>query len=304
MKRHAIPGTIVSSAAPTSAVAVRSPATAASSSAVRHEAPAGSAPARTPAQPLQHHVRIPVRRIVVVELRKSFDTRAGRWLLASVAGLAVLTTSAVIAFSPTEEFSYRNFTTAIAVPLGIVLPIIAALAVTAEWSQRSGLTTFTVVPHRGRVMVGKAFGVLVIAVPATAIALAVGALGTVAAATISGEPAVWNQDASAAPYLLLSTALTLLAGFVCGTLIRNSAGAIVAFFVYSFVIPPILGLLAVSKDWFTDVRPWVDLDYGTRALQSGAFDTQQWQQLATAAGIWLVVPLIVGMWTLIRSEVK
>lgn len=252
-----------------------------------------------------HRIRIPLHRIVTVELRKSFDTRAGRWLLVSVVGLAVLTTAAVIAFSPSEEFTYSNFTTAIAVPMGIVLPIIASLAVTAEWSQRSGLTTFTVVPDRGRVMLGKAIGVLVVAIPATALALAMGALGNVVASGISGHPAVWDQDViTAGPNWLLSIALTLMAGFAFGILIRNSAGAIVAFFVYSFVIPPILGLLAVSKAWFADVRPWIDLDHQTTVLQGGGFDAEQWQQLASAGAIWLVLPLLIGMWTLLRSEVK
>jgi ABC-2 type transport system permease protein len=248
--------------------------------------------------------RIPMHRIVRVELRKSFDTRAGIWLLASVGLLAVLTTGAVIAFSPAAEYSYSTFTTAIVFPMSVVLPIIAALTVTAEWSQRSGLTTFTVVPHRSRIMLGKAIGVLAVAIPATVVAFAVGAAGNLVASAISGEPAVWNQNVTVAPYLLLSTALTLLVGFACGTLIRNSAGAIVAFFVFSFIIPPILGLLAMSKDWFTDVRPWVDLDYQLTALQSGGFDAQEWQQLAVASTIWLAAPLAVGMWTLLRSELK
>ena len=38
----------------------------------------------------------------------------------------------------------------------IILPMIAILSVTSEWSQRSGLTTFTLVPHRGRVILAKA----------------------------------------------------------------------------------------------------------------------------------------------------
>ena len=50
--------------------------------------------------------------------------------------------------------------------------------------------------------------------------------------------------------MLLSLALSLAMGIVCGTLIRSSAGAIVAFFVFSFVVPPLLGLLAMTQDWF------------------------------------------------------
>ena len=140
--------------------------------------------------------------------------------------------------------------------------------------------------------------------PATAAAFVVGAGGNVVGSWISGNPTVWDQDRAAVPYLLLSLALSLAMGLVCGTLIRNSAGAIVAFFVFSFVIPPLLGLLAMTQDWFHDVQPWVDLDFQLAALLQGSFDSEQWTQLAATSGLWLVLPLMVGMWTLVRSEVK
>ena len=43
----------------------------------------------------------------------------------------------------------------------IILPLIAILAVTSEWSQRTGLTTFTLVPHRGRIIAAKAISSVV-----------------------------------------------------------------------------------------------------------------------------------------------
>jgi hypothetical protein len=143
-----------------------------------------------------------------------------------------------------------------------------------------------------------------VAIPATALAFAVGAAGNVAASWISGNDRVWDQGLASVPYLLLSLTLTLAVGFAAGTLIRNSAGAIVAFFVFSFVIPPILAVLAITKDWFRDVQPWVDLDYQLAALQAGGFDTEQWLQLAVTSGMWLLLPLGVGLTTLLRSEVK
>ena len=51
-----------------------------------------------------------------------------------------------------------------AIPMSVILPIIAALSVTAEWSQRSGLTTFTLAPHRGRVLLAKAAAAVLLAV--------------------------------------------------------------------------------------------------------------------------------------------
>ena len=41
-------------------------------------------------------------RLVGVELRKMFDTRAGFWLMASVGIVAVLATAAVILWAPDE----------------------------------------------------------------------------------------------------------------------------------------------------------------------------------------------------------
>jgi ABC-2 type transport system permease protein len=259
---------------------------------------------QTTPPPPARMARIPLRRIVTVELRKSFDTRAGLWLLASVGLASVLTSGAVIAWAPEDDFTYSTFTTTIAFPMSVILPIIAALAVTAEWTQRSGLTTFTIVPHRGRIMLGKAAALVSVALPATALAFVVGAGGNVVGSWISGHPTVWDQDLTAVPYLLLSLALSVSMGLVCGTLIRNSAGAIVAFFVFSFVVPPLLGLLALTQDWFTDVQPWVDLDHQLTALLRGSFDSEQWAQLAATSGLWLVLPATVGLWTLVRSEVK
>src|SRR3954462_7324764 len=84
--------------------------------------------------------RIPMSRLVSVELRKSFDTRSGFWLMASIGILAVIATVATIVFAPESELDYESFAAAIGFPMAVVLPIIGALLVTSEWSQRTGLT--------------------------------------------------------------------------------------------------------------------------------------------------------------------
>src|SRR3954463_701187 len=90
--------------------------------------------------------RIPFRRVTTVELRKMFDTRSGFWLIASVGITALLATIGVILFAPDSALTYGSFAAAIGVPMTILLPVISILSVTSEWSQRSGLTTFTLVP--------------------------------------------------------------------------------------------------------------------------------------------------------------
>ena len=259
--------------------------------------PAHRAPASAPR-------RIPLTRTVAVELRKSFDTRSGFWLLAGIGLAALLTTSAVIAWAPQSEFRYSQFTLAIGVPLTVFLPIIAVLSVTAEWSQRTGLTTFTLVPRRGRVLFAKALAAGLVALAATAVAFAVGAAGNVIGAAMAGIDPVWDQHVADVGYFALGNTLLLLVGFTLGALIRNSPGAIVGYMIYAFVAPGLLAFLAFNQAWFHDARPWVDPKYNQDALLRGGLSGEQWSHIAVTTLVWLVLPLVVALVTLRRSEVK
>jgi len=247
---------------------------------------------------------VPLVRLVSVELRKSFDTRSGRWLLASLGLAAVLTTGAIIAWAPADQLTYSEFTLAIGVPMTIILPIIAALSVTSEWTQRSGLATFTLVPHRGRVLLAKAIAAVLVTVPATGAAFGVGALGNVSGAALADVPVRWDQSAVDVAYFALGQTLLLLVGFVLGALIRNSSGAIVAYMLYGFVAPGLLAFLAFNQDWFADARPWIDAKYNQDALLRGDLTGDGWSHLAVTSVVWLLLPLVVAVVNVLRSEVK
>jgi ABC-2 type transport system permease protein len=98
---------------------------------------------------------IPLGRIITTEVRKMFDTRAGYWLMVSIAITALLATGAVALFASDSQTTYATFTKAIGFPMAAILPLVALLSVTSEWSQRSGLTTFTLVPRLGRVILAR-----------------------------------------------------------------------------------------------------------------------------------------------------
>jgi ABC-2 type transport system permease protein len=242
--------------------------------------------------------------LVSVELRKSFDTRSGRWLLASLGLAAVLTTGAIIAWAPANQLTYSEFTLAIGFPMTIILPIIAALSVTSEWTQRSGLATFTLVPHRGRVLLAKAIAAVLVTVPATFAAFGVGALGNVSGAALADVTVRWDQSAVDVAYFALGQTLLLLVGFVLGALIRNSSGAIVAYMLYGFVTPGLLAFLAFTQDWLADARPWVDAKYNQEALLRGDLTGDGWSHLAVTSVVWLVVPMAIAVVNVLRSEVK
>ncbi len=244
-------------------------------------------------------------RLVRVELRKMFDTRSGLWLLASIGILSALATTAVILFAPDRSITYSTFATAIGIPMSVLLPVIAILSVTSEWSQRTGLTTFTLVPRRGRVIGAKLVGSVLVGVASMALALGIGALGNLLGSAITGAPTTWDIAASDLGTVVLANVLGMLVGFTLGVLIRSSAGAIVGYFVYSFVLPTLTSLLAATQEWFVHLRRWVDFQANQNALYDGStMHAADWGYLAFTGLIWLVLPLAVGLWRMRRSEVK
>ncbi|WP_210649434.1 ABC transporter permease [Nocardioides sp. SYSU D00065] len=262
-------------------------------------------PAAPPAPTGHRQVRrIPPGRLVGVELRKMFDTRAGFWLMASVGIVAVLASAAVILWAPDEAITLETFATAMGMPLSVVLPIIAILSVTSEYSQRTGLTTYTLVPWRGRVIAAKLVVAIAIGVVGMALSLAVGVVGNLVASAITGLDPVWDVSVGEFGQIVLANVLGMLIGFTLGVLFRSSAGAIVGYFVYSLVLPAALGTLAAFQEWFRDLQPWVDVNYATMGLFDDSMTTEQWQQLAVTTVVWLWIPLLLGLRAVLRAEVK
>jgi len=263
-------------------------------------------PDTTAAVPVRQAVRtIPTARLIKVELRKMFNTRSGFWMLISIGVLSVVATGAVIIFAPEDAVTYDNFAASIGFPMSVILPMIAILGVTSEWSQRTGLTTFTLVPSRGRVIGAKAIATFLVGVVSMAVAFAVGALGNLAGSALAGVDTVWNISLSTAPQIVLGNLVGMAIGFTLGVVLRNSAAAIVGYFVVSLVMPGILVLLAEVRDWFSDLQPWIDWNYTQVALFEGGTDTaREWAMLGSTTAIWIVLPLVFGLLFLRRSEVK
>ena len=144
---------------------------------------------------------IPLTRVVSVELRKMFDTRSGFWLMASIGIAALLATGAVIVFAPDSEVTFNSFAAAIGFPMAVILPMIAVLSVTGEWSQRTGLSTFTFLPHRSRVIGAKAICAVAVGVLSMLLAFGIGAVGNLVGSALAWRRCSWASPPrpSAAP---------------------------------------------------------------------------------------------------------
>lgn len=247
---------------------------------------------------------IPFSRLVKVELRKMFDTRAGRWLMISIAVIAVLAAVSVIAFAPDDVITFEVFGSAFGVPLNILLPVVAIMAVTSEWTQRSGLTTFTLVPHRGSIISAKIVASLIVGVISILLSFATGALGNLVGAAINGLDPVWNIEVSQFFTISLTYLLGMMLGFTLGALFRNTPAAIVGYVAYAFILPGIFGVLAALQDWFADIQPWIDFNFAQTPLFEGDLSGEEWAHLGVSGIIWFVIPLALGILLIRRSEVK
>ncbi|SEB75989.1 ABC-2 family transporter protein [Nocardioides exalbidus] len=265
------------------------------------KAPTAATGTATPARTVRP---IPMTRLVGVELRKMFDTRAGFWLMASVGIVSVLATAAVILWAPDEAITQETFSTAIGMPLSVVLPIIAVMAVTSEYSQRTGLTTYTLVPWRGRVLTSKLVTTLLVGVVAMVGALAIGALGNLLGSAITGLDAQWDITVGQFGLIVLANVLGMLMGYMLGVIFRSTPAALVGYLVYSFVLPIAFGTLAAFQEWFRDLQPWVDVQFAITRLFDNSMTAEYWQQLGVTTLVWLWIPLALGLRAVLRAEVK
>ncbi|MBV9831722.1 MAG: ABC transporter permease subunit [Marmoricola sp.] len=249
--------------------------------------------------------RVPFARLVKVELRKTYDTRAGLWLLGITAFLAaafmvVVLTVVVVQDQPVKLDDFvgvANFTS------GFLLPVLGIMLVTSEWSQRTAMVTFTLEAHRGRVVWAKLIAGLLLA-------LLVSVIATVSAYLMNGLYAVLHGDANWHLQLLsllgfmFTQLIAMTTGFAFATLFLNTPASIVVYFAYALILPTIFGVAAQFLDWFKHVQPWVDFSQAQQPLIDASMSGKDWAQLLVTGMIWLGIPFCLGLWRILRAEVK
>ena len=172
--------------------------------------------------------RVPFTRHVVVEMRKMFDTRAGKWLMITIVVITALVVGLLLVFAPDDAKNFEAFLGGTATPQGFLLPVLGVLLVTSEWGQRAALTTFTLEPHRERIIGAKVVAAVLFGIAAIVVAIAVAALATV----IAGVDDMWGAYGfgDLGNFALLQT-MGIVQGLAFGMLFLNSAAAIVTYFV-------------------------------------------------------------------------
>jgi ABC-type transport system involved in multi-copper enzyme maturation permease subunit len=250
---------------------------------------------------------IPFVRLFKVELRKTADTRAGRWLIGITAGLALVANVIfviVAATHPHDEASFGDFVAVSAFTSSVILPLLGVMLVTSEWSQRTAMSTFTLEPRRMRIVLAKMLAGMAITAFVIVFALVIGVICNVLLGLLRGAGADWTFGWSGFFGFIINQTFAMLGGFALACLLLNTPAAIVAFFAYRYVLPTLLALGSALMDWFSHVAPWLDFQSDSAELYDMPLTGSQWAHLVVSGFIWLVVPLAIGLWRILRAEVK
>ncbi|MFT4286228.1 ABC transporter permease [Nocardioides sp.] len=252
---------------------------------------------------------IPFSRLVGVEFRKSYDTRAGFWLLA-VMGILVAVAEVIAVLvcllNDIDSITFGTFATVAGVITGLLLPVLGIMLVTTEWTQRSAMVTFTLESRRTRVILAKLLVGLLLTLATIVFVVVVGAICNAVFVAFGGETTwVDSEFVQGIVGFALSQALAMILGFAFAALFLNTAAAIVIYFAYSFVLPTLFAIGSVTMDWFDKLADWIDFNAAQQPLFEIVDMTgKEWAQLLVSGAIWLGIPLVIGLRRILRAEVK
>jgi ABC-2 type transport system permease protein len=235
-------------------------------------------------------------RLTKVELRKMVDTRSGFWLQLSVLALTVLVVLITVIAGHEDDMTFRNILANALVPSGILLPVVGILLVSSEWSQRTALISFALVPERPRLIAAKVLAGVVLGLIATAFAAVVAALGTAVAAPDIAD--VWTMPVGLIGQDVIYVVSAMVIGIGFGAALLASAPAIVLY----FGLPAALGALG-SIHSLHGTMEWINssaLEHLTQTVQSG----HEWAQVLVTLLLWMVAPLAIGLWRITGRDLS
>lgn len=231
-----------------------------------------------------------------VELRKAADTRAGAWLLGLTALASVLVAVLRATLGTDDSRQLDDVLSLTLFPAGILMPVVGILLITSEWSQRTALSTFALVPDRARVVRAKILAALVLALAAILVALPVAVLATL----VGGAADPWSLSAGDVGQGAASVVISLVWGLAFGLVLAAPAPAIVA----SFVLPTVFTVLVEVVPSLKGTWEWIDVNRPLTEIARFDATATDWNHLAVSGSLWILLPFAAGVVLLLRREVK
>jgi hypothetical protein len=229
-----------------------------------------------------------IGRLISVELRKMTNTRSGFWVAIGVAAMALLVGIVASVNHHGHETTFPYVLHAVVAWCAYLLPVMGILLICGEWSQRTKLTTFTLVPSRRRVLTAKLGASWIV----STIALMVCLLVTMLSATILGHhpggagSLSWQLIGQSWIYL----AATMVVGLAFGSALLVSAPAIVTY----LLLPLVWSVLSNNISALSGVSHWLDSSQTFGPLPHEVLSATQWAHAAVTFAVWAGIPLLIG----------
>jgi len=227
-------------------------------------------------------------RLIAIELRKMVNTRSGFWVPIGVAAVTLLVAIIASANHHGHDATFAHVLHAVVGPCAYLLPVMGVLLICGEWSQRTKLTTFTLVPSRRRVLTAKLGASWIVSTIAVAFCLLV----TVLAASVLGHhpggtgSLSWQVVGQTWIYL----AATMVIGLAFGSALLVSAPAIVTY----LLLPVVWATIAGNISALAGVSHWLDFGQTFSPLAQETLSGTQWAHALVTFVVWAGIPLAIG----------
>jgi hypothetical protein len=150
-------------------------------------------------------------------------------------------------------------------------------------------------------MAAKLVAVTILGLLAVAVALGLAALANVLGMSMRDGAGDWDINGELMLDLTYLQLSGLVQGFAFALMLMNTAAAIVLYFVLPIAWSILFGLVEALQD----IAPWVDLSTATQPIfTEDSLSAEDWAHVAVASVIWVLLPLLLGLWRLTHSEVK
>ena len=247
-------------------------------------------------------------RVVAVEFRKFFHTASLRMLMCACLVLMVamaiglgLGYTTIFHDVETGQPIYAPWlavATVIRLLVQLVFPALIIVPVASEWTTRSAMTTFTLVPQRGLVVGAKAIVATVVTIVGYCFIAGTALLTTWAARlangiSLTGMWADWGEVSCEFTVWFL----TMASAFALALVVHNSALSI------AIVIgaPMVLQIISQLGESLMKATEWLNLQTSAALAFQGDDATGVWK-LVVASAIWVVLPLAFGTLHTLRRE--
>jgi ABC-2 type transport system permease protein len=249
---------------------------------------------------LDRDVRPGLGRLIRVELRKMYDTRAGFWLLLCAVLLAALAAGLTVLTGHDDERNIANALDNSTQAINFLVPVVGILLVTSEWSQRTAQVTFTLVAQRERVLLAKIGASVLLALAAFAVTIVLSALFTAIGGKSFGPIGAWDLSGGVVVQTALFDIISMLIGVALGAAILLSAPAIVA----AFVLPVGISLVMELVPGLDSAANWIGQGEALSPLSDHALSGTEWGRIVTATLLWCALPMAIGLVRFVKGEVR